>query len=259
LLDEDTSPFNLTRDLVLPAGVVSAPGRLHLESAAPGQFTDLDENAPSGGGRVLMTVGRVDVALATYRGFDAFGPILFQPLAAGETPEPTVVGRLIELHPRFVMYSADFETVSGPWAWRGEAAYFPERTFAATTFAGTVPGTSFATGVGFDRTAGPLRVFGSFLMRRESAPLDGDAERTDYSLIASVDRAFNQERMTARGFVVTNPDDRSGFIRGIFLWKLRDHVAVEASGGVFYGSSDDVVGRFHGRDFVAGKLRVDLR
>ena len=244
---------------MLPAGVVSKAGREHLEPVGPGQFKAFDYGATSGGARLLMTMGRLDVGLATYHGFDGFGPILFQPLTVSEVPEPVVVGQFVELHPRFVMYSADFETVSGPWAWRGEAAYFPERTFAATTFAGTVPGTSFSSGVGFDRRAGPLRVFGSFLMQRESAALDGDAVRTNYTLVGSVDRAFHQDRMTARAFLASNPHDHSGFVRGIFQWRLGDQVGFEVSAGAFYGASDDIIGRFHGRDFVAGKLRVELR
>jgi hypothetical protein len=259
LLDEETSPFNLTRDIVLPAGIDVLAGREHVEQTGPGQFEPLDYGVASGGARVLGTIGRVDVGLSTYRGVDGFGPVLFQPLSASIVPGVEVVGQLVELHPRFVMYAADFETVSGPWAWRGEAAYFSERTFAATTFPGTVPGTSFASGLGFDRRAGPLRVFGTFLMQRESAPLDGSAVRTDYTLVGSVDRTFNRDRMTVRAFVATNPADQSGFVRGIFLWKARDRVALEVSGGAFLGTSDDLIGRFEGRDFVAGKLRVDLR
>jgi hypothetical protein len=113
--------------------------------------------------------------------------------------------------------------------------------------------------LGFDRRAGPLRVYGTFLMQRESAPLDGNAVRTNYTLVGSVDRAFNRDRMTARAFVVTNPADQSGFFRGIFLWRMRDQVALEVSAGAFLGTSDDLIGRFEGRDFVAGKLRADFR
>jgi len=259
LLDENTSPFNLINDIVLPAGVVSEPGRQHLATAGPGEFKALDNGVVSGGARVLMTMGRVDVGVGTYHGFDGFGPVLFQPLTASQVPGAAVVGQFVEIHPRFVMYSADFETVSGPWALRGEAAYFPERTFAATTFAGTAPGSSFSSGLGVDRRAGPLRVFGSFLVQRESSELDGNAVRTNYTLVGSVDRTFHQDRMTARAFFVSNPGDRAGFFRAMFLWTLRDQVALEASAGKFYGSSDDVIGRFRGRDFVAAKLRVDLR
>jgi hypothetical protein len=259
LLDEDSSPFNLTNDLVLPAGVTLLPGRRHIEPEPPHGLSDLDFDTMSGGVRAQMTVGRLDVGLAAYRGYDGFGPLLFETSISQATPVPSVVGELIELHPRFEMYAADFETVSGAWAWRGEAAYFSKRTFGATTFPGPVSGRSFDAGFGFDRRAGALRVFGSALMHREEAPDDNNAVRTDYTLIGSIDRSFHQERVTSRGFLVTNPEDRSGFYRGVLLWKIRDRIALELSGGGFFGTSDDTVGRFRQRDFFATRLRIDFR
>ena len=96
-------------------------------------------------------------------------------------------------------------------------------------------------------------------MHREEAPDDNDAVRTDYTLIGSIDRSFHQERVTSRGFLVTNPEDRSGFYRGVLLWKIRDRIALELSGGGFFGTSDDTVGRFRQRDFFATRLRIDFR
>lgn len=267
LLDEDTSPFNLTRDAVMPAGIVATEGRRHLMP---------DGEGVSGGGRALMTLGRLDVGVSTYRGYDGIGPVFFQPSTTtgsagtedrvlpvgpevGITLTESVVGDLVEVHPRFHMYAGDFETVTGPWAWRGEAAYFSRRASAAANYPVTVPATSLDVGLGFDRTAGPLRVFGSFLLHRDEPLHDVDPVRTDYTLVGSVARTLHQDRVTMRGFVVSNPDDRAGFVRGLLSWKLRDRVAIEMSGGTFYGTSDSTVGRFHGRDFVAGRLRVDFR
>jgi hypothetical protein len=257
LLDEETSPFNLVNDLVLPAGATVEEGRRHEEP--PPVWDSWD--ALSGGGRVQITVGRVDLAASAFRGFDAFGPLEFRTAFApsGGSSSPTVVGELVEVHPRFTMYAADFETVSGSWAWRGEVAVFPERTFSAVSFPGLVKGRSVDAGIGFDRQAGPLRVFGSVVVHREEADRDPRIERTDLSLIGSVDRAFRQEQLRARAFAVVNPDDQSAFIRGLFLWKLHDRAGLELSAGTFLGTSDDTIGRFEQRDFAVARLRYDFR
>jgi hypothetical protein len=257
LLDEETSPFNLVNDLVLPADTAFEEGRRHEEPPAAWDASD----ALSGGGRVQVTVGRVDIAASAFRGFDAFGPIEFRTalVPSGSPLSPTVVGQLVEMHPRFTMYAADFETVSGPWAWRGEVAVFPERTLSAVSFPGLVTGRSFDAGIGFDRQAGALRFFGSVVAHRESADRDPRLERTDLNLVGSIDRAFRQERLRARAFAVVNPDDRSAFVRGLFLWKLHDRLGLELSGGAFLGTSDDTIGRFEERDFAVARLRYDFR
>jgi len=58
-----------------------------------------------------------------------------------------------------------------------------------------------------------------------------------------------------RLFGVVNPEDRSGFIRGLASWSLRDNVMLEGSGGVFLGEGTDAIGRFSGRDFAFVRVR----
>ncbi len=44
-------------------------------------------------------------------------------------------------------------------------------------------------------------------------------------------------------------------MRGIFTAKLRDDVAVEASGGWFAGDGRDTIGRFADSDFLYARLK----
>jgi hypothetical protein len=198
-LAESSSPFALGP---VPAAAESGDGRIQ------------------GGGRVLATVGRVDVSASAYRGTEPFA---------------TPFG-----YRRFTMLAADFETVSGAWVWRGEAAWRPDQSFDA--------------GAGVDRRAGDFRVFGSVLAHRDAATPFAPAA-TDVNLIGSIERAFARERYRARVFGVVNPHDRSGFVRGAAGWSASDRVALELAGGVFFGDGDDTIARFSGRDFLALRLR----
>ena len=256
LLDEETSPFNLTRDLILPANVALATGRRHAESPSDDAVT----GELSGGGRLQLTLGRVDVSAAAYRGVDAFGPVAFEVLPPADGAlEAAVVGRLVEYHPRFTMYAGDVETVTGDWAWRGEAAFFAERTLGGVTVPGLVKAKSLDAGFGFDRRAGSMTVFGSALVHHERSDVDPGVRRTDVSLVGSIDRGFARDRVRIRGFAVANPGDESGFVRGVLLWKPRDRVTVEMSAGSFLGAGDDTISRFEGRDFLVARLRYDFR
>lgn len=256
LLDEDTSPFNLTRDLILPANVLLASGRRHAESPSDKEVA----GALSGGGRVQFTLGRVDVSASAYRGVDAFGPVAFEVLPpADDAPATAVVGQLVEYHPRFTMYAGDVETVTGDWAWRGEAAFFADRRLSGVTVPGFVEARSLDAGFGFDRRAGSLTIFGSAIVHHERSDVDPGVRRTDVSLVGSIDRAFAGDRVRIRGFAVANPGDKAGFVRGVFLWKPRDRVTVDVSAGSFLGSGDDTISRFEGRDFVVARLRYDFR
>ncbi len=247
-LSERTSPFNLIRDVVVPAGVTAdLSERAQLEPEVAWRNV-------SGGGRVEATVGRVDVAASVFRGFDGVGPVLFE--VESVSPVGMVVGRLTEVHPRFTMLGADFETVAGAWALRGEVATFVDRTFAARSRPGLVHGRALDAGVGFDRRAGEFGVFGSALVHREWSAEDALVERTDVNLVGSVERSFGRERYLARAFAVVNPGDASAFLRGLFGWRARDRIALEWSGGAFLGTSDDTIGRFRTRDFVSFKLRT---
>ena len=156
------------------------------------------------------------------------------------------------------MVGGDFETVTGDWAWRGEVAAATEKTFAAGSGIGSVQGRSVDVGIGFDRRAGEFRLFGSGILHREWSSTDPSVERTDVSLVGSIERSFDRERYLSRAFAVVNPGDRSMFLRGLFAWKPRDRVAIEGSGGAFVGSSDDTLGRFKTRDFVLVALRTWL-
>jgi hypothetical protein len=199
-------------------------------------------------------VGRFDVAGSVYRGFDTFGIFSFEPEPA-DSPGPAVVGTLVERYPRFTMLAADFETVTGDWAWRGEVAAFVDKRLAAGTSPDGVDGQAFEAGFGLDRRAGTYRVFGSIVARREWSGHDPAVNRTHVNLVGSIERSFGRDRYRARGFAVVNPGDGAAFVRGVFSWSVRDNVALEASAAAFLGTSDDALGRFQERDFLFGRLR----
>ncbi len=243
-LDEPTSPFNLVRTQALPPIVVVTNRDIeHLEPAStPANL--------AGGGRLAATLGRIDVGVAAYRGHEAFGVLTFVPDLPASAPPLPIPGRLVERHTRFTMIAADFETVRGDWAIRGEAAMFVERAFAASSGLGVVHGKSLDAGVGFDRQAGPVRVFGTVLLHRQWSADDALVSRTDVSVVGSVERSFGRERWLARAFALTNPADRFGFLRALLTWRPVDNISIDASAGWFAGTSDDTIGRFSDRDFA---------
>ena len=235
-LDEASSPFNLVRGAVPPG--LDVP--VERVEPATGWAT------MSGGGRASITIGRVDVAGAVFRGFEPFGVVRLEPLGPGAAPPGLV---LRERHTRFTMIAGDAETVAGDWAVRGEAAWFTDRMFAGVSRPGLVRGRALDAGVGFDRSAGDLRVFGTVLVRRQWSAEDAAVSATDVSLVGSVERAFGRDRYRARAFAVVNPGDAAGFVRGLFSWSVRDNVMLEASVAAFLGDGDDLLSRFKGRDF----------
>ncbi|MEZ5319769.1 MAG: hypothetical protein R2752_20375 [Vicinamibacterales bacterium] len=245
-LDEETSPFTLTRDAAAPPGVTLPSTRVHHESPR-------DSGAGlSGGGRLSMTVGRTDASLAIYRGFDAFGPIVLETnVLPGAGPVPVVVGRLVGLHPRFTMIAGDFETVRGAWGVRGEVAAFVEKTLAAPTATGTTSGHVVEGGIGADRRwGGTTQLFVSVLVHREWSGEAPAVNRTDVNLVGSIERTFGRDRYRARMFGVANPADGSAFLRALLAWSVRDDVAIDVSAGTFLGSGDDAIARFDRRDFA---------
>lgn len=269
-LQESTSPFNLVADRVFPAAQ-SQPGAVTVEQIEPARRV----RNLSGGVRTLGTIGRVDVSVSVFRGFDGFGPVSFEPVvlplaasnAAGAATggpatvsaplSPAVVGRLVERHPRFTMIGGDMETVGGPWVWRAEVAAFPTRSFQGVTVPGLVAGRSLDVGGGFDRRAGAFRVYGSALVHREWSDTDPAVDRTNVNVVGSIDRPFGRERYLVRAFGVVNPGDRSGFLRGLLQWKIRDAVRLDVSAGTFLGTGDDTISRFTTRDFVLLRLAVE--
>jgi hypothetical protein len=166
-----------------------------------------------------------------------------------------------EFFPRFAMVGGDFETVSGQWGVHGEAAAFVRDNFQAVSPAlGPVRGSSVDAGLGVDRKAGNYHVTGTVLFHHEryDRPLAADDDslgRSDVSLLLSADRTFARERYQLRIFSVYNPAEGSGFGRAIALWKMRDDLAMELSGGWFAGDGRDLIGRFHDSDFGYARLK----
>jgi len=242
-LDEPTSPFNLVRDLVLPAAV---PG--HIRRIEPKATWDNLQV----GGRLSSTLGRVDASVSAYRGFEPFGTVSFEPSISAGT---FVVGELVERYSTFTMLATDAEAVVGPWAIRAEAAMFIDRE--VTGAFGAVDGRAFDAGVGVDRSAGDYRIFTSVVWHRDWATEGPSRVNNDLSLIGSIERKFARDRYLVRLFGVANPVDESGFIRGVAAWSVRDNVALEGSAGVFLGSesSSDTLSRFRDRDFAFVRIR----
>ena len=75
------------------------------------------------------------------------------------------------------------------------------------------------------------------------------------NLVGSIERSFGRERYLARAFAVVNPADRSGFVRGLVVWSVRDNLSLDGSAGAFLGTSDDTLGRFEHRNFVFARAR----
>ena len=244
-LDEPTSPFNLLRTVELPPGAVGESPIEHVEPAT--SWSNL-----SGGARVTGTIGRTDIGVSAFRGFDGFGAITFDPVL--DPMSAASAGRLVEHHERFTMIAADAETVRGEWALRGEAAFFVERTVPASIPLRRVRAHAFDAGAGFDRRAGEYRLFGSVIVQHQWSEEDPGVDRTNVNLVGSIERSFAHERWLGRVFAVVNPADASAFVRGLAIWRVRDNVSVEGSGGVFLGTSDDAIGRFENRDFAFGRL-----
>ena len=234
-LDESSSPFNLENDAVPPAGTVVV-GVTRVEPST--EWSHLQ-----GGGRLSATLGRVDVSASVYRGFHGFGDVGFEPTAPPRPGQP-VVGEIVERFPRFTMLAGDVETVTGAWAWRGEAAWFKDE--------------SFDVGAGVDRKTGDYRVFGSVIVHRDIARAAAVA-RTNTNVVGSIERTFHRDQWRARAFAVVNPADRSGFLRGVVSWSASDRVAFEATAARFVGTGDDTISRFSGRDFVMARVRYFLK
>lgn len=218
-LDEESSPFNLERGL-LPMGGEPATTFGNMQ----------------GGGRVSLTTGRVDWSASVYRGFRSFAEYELLPLDP-LAPTPRLPAR--RTFPRYTMVAGDFETATGEWVWRGEAAVFSEGGPR-----------SFDAGFGFDRRAGRYHISGSILLRRErGTPFTS-------SLVAAADRTFSRERYRTRAFAVYNIDDRAAFLRNITTMELHENVSLEGSIGWFFGEGDDIIARFADRDFLYARLRV---
>jgi hypothetical protein len=236
-LDEGSSPFNLS-----PSGLAAIVRDEPARTWRNGQ----------GGARASVTTGRVDWSVSAYRGFEPL-PVYQLRLAAGTVP--AAVPTLDAQHPRFTMLGGDVETVSGEWGVRGEVAVFVDRTLQATDAPQTVKGRALEGGIGVDRKAGAYRVSGNAILSQrwgDGTPID----RTDVSLVATVDRSFARETRTVRVFAVYNPGEQSAFARAIASFTLRDNLALEASAGWFTGDGRDALSRLATRDFAYTRLKV---
>ncbi|MEX2270806.1 MAG: DUF1302 family protein [Vicinamibacterales bacterium] len=231
-LDEATSPFNLLRDLPPPACPpgVPCPAAWSVLRATPANG-DLQ-----GGARLAATSGRVDWSISAWRGFVPFA--LIGGIAPGQP------GSLRLVHPRYTMLGADLETVTGKWAWRAEAAWFPDRPLQVENEPRTFEAGSFEGGVGLDRRAGDFTLSGTLLFRRTGAgdPADREAALNDVSVVAGFSRTYDRDRIETRVFALINPEDKAGFLRGVLAWKPIDDVAIETSIGWFAGEGDDQTG-----------------
>ena len=262
-LDEPSSPFNLGRTPGIPEGTPYGSG------AEGARVTENPRGVEGlqGGVRLTSTTARVDWSVSAYRGRRAFpiSTVVGADLQVG----PDVIIR--ESFPRFTMIGADFETVRGIWGLRGEVAAFVEdelQAVGADLKVGPygIPGRSVNAGIGIDRRAGDYRIAANVLWSRsdvdesDTAALpfidDEEVERSDVSLVFAADRSFARETRTLRLFAVYDPADSTAFTRVIGAVSVRDNVWIEASGGLFTGSSLDIIGRLARRDFVYARLKV---
>jgi hypothetical protein len=247
-LDEPSSPFTLTR---------SAIPRVRDEP-------DAGSESLQGGLRLTTTTARVDWAVSAYRGIKAV-PISTVTVGADLKVGP-YIGYIRESFPRFTMVGGDFETVRGPWGFRGEVAAFVEDTLQSTRAIQGVPGHSVTAGVGFDRKAGDYRIAANALWSTSGVDTsdavgqafagDDEVERTDVSLVVAADRSFARETRTVRVFAVYDPADATTFTRVIAAISLRDNVWVEGSAGLLTGTSFDIIGLLTRRDFAYARLKV---
>lgn len=248
-LDEDTSPFDLR---------IGGISRIRREP--PASWRNVQAGA-----RVTATVGRVDWAVMTYRGFRAF-PISTLRLDGALPPSASPVPQIVETFPRMTMVGGDFETVRGAWGLRGELAAFVDDELQSTRLVRGVPGRSIEGGIGVDRRAGNYRVAGNVLWSwrgvdgadPSSALLAGDPEleRSDLTLVGSADRSFARETRSLRAFAAYDAVDRTFFGRIIGAVNLRTNAWLEGSAGLFGGSATDTLGRLTHRDFLYTRLKV---
>jgi hypothetical protein len=259
-LDEETSPFGVvsgfSRTPESGSGSVMSGFSRTIERDEP----DLAFRNTQGGVRFTSTASRVDWGIVAYRGFRAF------PIVTASVTQSGI--SLSETFPRFTMIGGDFETVRGPWGLRGEVAAFVDDQLQATGLqAGAeprgVPGKSVDAGIGIDRRAAEYRVAANVLWAWRSADdvdlpaLEDESLRgSDLTLVMAVDRSFARETRTLRVFGVYDPVDATAFGRVIAAVSLRDNVWLEGSGGVFTGTSTDVIGRLSRRDFLYARLKV---
>ncbi|HJR59800.1 MAG TPA: DUF1302 family protein [Vicinamibacterales bacterium] len=258
-LEEPSSPFNITPTLAPDVAVCLAIGCPTLPLTVVEQTPSTRWGNAQGGARFSATTGRLDWSLSAYRGFEPF------PLVSVTLGGPAGAF-LRSSHARFTMLGGDFETVAGDWGLRGEVAAFVRDNFQASDLS-VAGGSSLDAGLGVDRQAGDYHFSATVLFHRDApddpraasgpSPFAGTiSRRQDTSVVLSADRTFARERYQVRAFSVLNPSESSAFLRGIVMAKLRDDLALEASGGWFPGAGRDTIGRFNDSDFVYARMKL---
>jgi hypothetical protein len=256
VLDEASSPFNLLGDARrCEPSPACPPIAGHFRREPPRTLA-----SSQGGARVSLTTGRVDWAVAAYSGFPGFGrvsvgPVGLPPPLPGEPPRPVGPVMIFEDYPRFTMVGGDFETVHGDWATRGELAWTTGDTIFAPDSQLGVEGRSVRAGIGADRKAGAYRLNGTLLVEHRAADA-GAFSDTNVSVVAGGERGFARDTRKVQAFGAWNVSDRSGFLRTIATWSLRDNLALDGTLGWFFGRGDDAISRFSERDFLAISLKT---
>lgn len=266
VLDEASSPFNLTNDAARCAPGPACPSVASFRRDEPARTL----GGSQGGARLSATSGRVDWAVAVYSGYPGFGrlaAIRIGVLVPAGTPAPPVPPLppnavvVSERFPRFTMIGGDAEAVRGDWSIRGEAALTTGDTVVTGTSPLGVDGHSIRAGIGADRKAGAFSLSGTLLIEHRDADADpalgiaGDAD-TNVSLVVGSERGFARDTRKVRVFGAWNVADSSGFARTIGSWSLRDDLSLEGSVGWFFGQGDDTISRFADRDFVTVSLKT---
>jgi hypothetical protein len=234
-LEEETSPFNISASQI-PSSV---PQREELPAKT---LREIEY-----GGRLSGTFGQFDVSLYTYRGREDFPIYVLQTIPGLGFPNNLEV---VSYFPRFTQMGADLETIIGKWGLRFEGAYLPEDSFQHPMGFGIVDGNSFQMGMGMDRAIGDQTLYGNAVYHRRQAEGDFLESDEELSLVAGFERSFRYELDRIRLFTVYNPVDMTLFLRWNGKRNLFRNFWVELSGGLFFGSGNDLIGRFESADFV---------
>ena len=144
-------------------------------------------------------------------------------------------------------------------------AAFVEDELQSFRALGGVPGRSINGGIGIDRRAGDYRIAANVLWSRSDVD-ESDPRRNGLPATkkwnARIVRWFSPRPLvragnrTLRLFAVYDPAESTAFMRVIGSVTVRDNVWLEGSGGLFTGSSLDVIGRLTRRDFFYARLKV---
>ena len=207
-MDEPTSPFNLLNDADSAGGAAGDAAR--RSARAVDVVVERSRAARGFRRRPAASMSR----LSTYRGFDGFGMVSFEP-SFGIAIAPAVVGRLVERYPRFTMIAGDVETVRGEWAIRGEVAAFVERQFRGGRWPAPCQASRSTPAVAsIDAPASIASSAPCSSIDSGPTTIPWWRGRTSISSDRSSGRS-RRDRWLIRAFGVVNPADRSAFLRAL--------------------------------------------